>query len=248
MNAMNLACQPLFCYKQIMVRPRNRSHAKEIKSRRVRKGTLGRFLYLFYGTVMVLSLLTGLVLGGAYFYFTRDLPKISTLEDYRPPIITTVYSDDKRKIAEFFKERRIVIPLSKMPKMLISAFVAAEDSRFFKHEGVDLFSIARAFLRNIEAGTIIQGGSTITQQVAKSFFLSPEKSYPRKVREAILAYRIDKAFSKDEILFLYLNQIYLGHGAYGVEAAAENYFGKSVADLNLAECAMLAGLPQAPSR
>ena len=212
------------------------------------KGTLGRFLYFFYGTVLVLSLLAGLSLGGVYFYFTRDLPKISSLEDYRPPIITTVYSDDKRKIAEFFNERRIVVPLSGMPEMLISAFVAAEDARFYKHEGVDLFSIARAFLKNIEAGSIIQGGSTITQQVAKSFFLSPEKSYARKVREAILAYRIDKAFTKDEILLLYLNQIYLGHGAYGVYAAAENYFGKSVADLNLAECAMLAGLPQAPSR
>ncbi len=230
-----------------MVRSRSGSHVKEIKSRRGRKGTLGRFLYLIYGAVMVLSLLAGLFLGGIYFYFTRDLPRISSLEDYRPPIITTVYSDDNRKVAEFFKERRIVVPLSEMPTMLISAFVAAEDARFFKHEGVDLFSIARAFLKNIKAGTIIQGGSTITQQVAKSFFLSPQKSYARKVREAIIAYRIDKAFTKDEILFLYLNQIYLGHGAYGVEAAAENYFGKSVADLNLAECAMLAGLPQAPS-
>ncbi|MBW1678180.1 MAG: penicillin-binding protein 1A [Deltaproteobacteria bacterium] len=231
-----------------MTYSRKRSRVKEIRSRRGRKGTLGRFVYLFYGTVMVLSLLTGLFLGGTYFYFTRDLPKIASLKDYRPPIITTVYSDDDRKIAEFFKERRIVVPLSKMPKMLISAFVAAEDSRFFQHEGIDLFSIARAFFKNIEAGTIIQGGSTITQQVAKSFFLSPEKSYSRKVREAILAYRIDKTFTKDEILFLYLNQIYLGHGAYGVEAAAGNYFGKSAVDLNLAECAMLAGLPQAPSR
>ena len=231
-----------------MISSRTRSHAKEIKSRRGRKGILGRFVYLFYGTAMVLSLLTGLFLGGVYFYFTRDLPRISSLKDYRPPIITTVYSDDNRKVAEFFNERRVVVPLSKMPKMLVNAFVAAEDSRFFQHEGIDLFSIVRAFFKNIEAGAIIQGGSTITQQVAKSFFLSPEKSYPRKVREAILAYRIDKAFTKDEILFLYLNQIYLGHGAYGVQAAAENYFGKSAADLNLAECAMLAGLPQAPSR
>lgn len=231
-----------------MIYSRKRSRVKEIRSKRGRKGTLGRFLYLLYGTVMVLSLLTGLFLGGTYFYFTRDLPKIASLRDYRPHIITTVYSDDNRKIAEFFKERRIVVPLSKMPKMLISAFVAAEDSRFFQHEGIDLFSIARAFFKNIKAGTIIQGGSTITQQVAKSFFLSPEKSYSRKVREAILAYRIDKAFTKDEILFLYLNQIYLGHGAYGLEAAAGNYFGKSAVDLNLAECAMLAGLPQAPSR
>ncbi len=185
---------------------------------------------------------------GVYFYVSRNLPKISSLKDYRPPIITTVYSDDNRKIGEFFKERRIVIPLSQMPDMLKKAFVAAEDSRFYKHQGIDILSIIRAFYKNIEAGTIVQGGSTITQQVTKSFFLTPERSYIRKIKEAILAYRIDKKFSKDEILFLYLNQIYLGHGAYGVEAASENYFGKSAKDLNLAECAILAGLPQAPSR
>jgi penicillin-binding protein 1A len=170
------------------------------------------------------------------------------LNDYRPPVITAVYSDDNRKIAEFFKERRIVLPLSNMPDMLKKAFVAAEDSRFYKHKGIDILSIFRAFYKNIEAGAIVQGGSTITQQVTKSFLLTPEKSYTRKIKEAILAYRIDKRFSKEEILFLYLNQIYLGHGAYGVEAASENYFGKSAHELNLAECAILAGLPQAPSR
>ena len=130
--------------------------------------------------------------------------------------------------------------------MLKQAFVAAEDSRFFKHHGVDYFSIIRAFLKNIEAETIVQGGSTITQQVTKAFFLTPERSYTRKIKEAILSYRIDHAFEKEEILFLYLNQIYLGYGAYGVQAAAENYFGKSVSELNLAECAILAGLPKAP--
>jgi penicillin-binding protein 1A len=135
-----------------------------------------------------------------------------------------------------------------MPEMLKKAFIAAEDARFYKHKGIDLLSIVRAFFKNIEAGAIVQGGSTITQQVTKSFFLTPEKSYSRKIKEAILAYRIDKKFAKNEILFLYLNQIYLGHGAYGVEAASENYFGKSAQELNLAECAILAGLPQAPSR
>ncbi len=135
-----------------------------------------------------------------------------------------------------------------MPPALINAFIAAEDSRFYKHKGIDFYSIIRAFFKNLEAGTIVQGGSTITQQVTKSFLLSPERSYTRKLKEAILAYRIDKAFNKKEILFLYLNQIYLGHGAYGVEAAAENYFGKSVKEMNLAECAILAGLPQAPSK
>jgi penicillin-binding protein 1A len=219
-----------------------------MKSRQGKKGTLRRLLYIFYATVAFLCVAAGLLAGGAYFYFIKDLPKTSSLEDYRPPIVTTVYSDDHRKIAEFYKERRIVVPLSKMPRILTDAFVAAEDARFYKHKGIDFFSMVRALVKNIEAGTIIQGGSTITQQVAKSFFLSPEKSYSRKGREAILAYRIDKALSKEHILYLYLNQIYLGHGAHGVGAAAENYFGKSVSDLNLAECALLAGLPQAPSR
>ena len=243
-----LASQTNFCYKGPMVRSKSRSQGIITKSERAKKRTVGKLLYLFYGTVAVICIAVGLFVGGAYFYFIKDLPKISSLKDYRPPIVSTVYSDDNRKIAEFYKERRIVVPLSKMPGMLIDAFVAAEDARFYKHEGVDFFSMVRAFLKNIEAGTIIQGGSTITQQVAKSFFLSSEKSYSRKAREAILAYRIDKALTKEEILFLYLNQIYLGHGAYGVEAAAENYFGKSVSELNLAECSLLAGLPQAPSR
>ena len=190
----------------------------------------------------------GFTITGVYFYLSKSLPKISSLTDYRPPIITTVFSDDNKKIAEFYKERRVVVPMSDMPQMLVNAFIAAEDSRFLKHKGIDFFSIVRAFLKNIEAGTFVQGGSTITQQVTKSFLLTPEKSYTRKMKEVILAYRIDKTFTKKEILFLYLNQIYLGHGAYGVEAASENYFGKSAKELNLAECAVLAGLPQAPSR
>ena len=183
-----------------------------------------------------------------YYSISKDLPKITSLSDYHPSIITSVYSDDNRKIAEFFKERRIVMPLSQMPSMLVDAFVAAEDARFYKHQGIDFISIIRAFFKNLEAGHIVQGGSTITQQVTKSFLLTPERSYKRKLKEAILAYRIDKKISKEDVLYLYLNQIYLGHGAYGVQAASENYFGKSVNDLNLAECSMLAGLPQAPSK
>ena len=183
-----------------------------------------------------------------FFYLSQDLPQINTLNDYRPATVTNVFSDDGRKIGEFYKERRIVIPLSDMPDNLINAFVAAEDSRFREHPGIDIKSIIRAFIKNFKAGTIVQGGSTITQQVTKSFLLSPEKTYERKLKEVILAYKIEKKLSKDEILFLYLNQIYLGHGAHGVEAASENYFGKHAKDLTLAECAMLAGLPQAPSR
>jgi penicillin-binding protein 1A len=218
------------------------------RAKRKKKGFF-RKLFLWSFILGFILILCGAVAGVATFYYlSQDLPKITSLTDYRPSIITTVYSDDGQKIAEFFKERRIVVPLAEMPQMLLNAFIAAEDARFYKHKGIDVYSIVRAFFKNIEAGTIVQGGSTITQQVTKSFFLTPERSYTRKLKEAILAYRIDKTFNKNEILYLYLNQIYLGHGAYGVGAAAGNYFGKSVKDLNLAECAMLAGLPQAPSK
>jgi penicillin-binding protein 1A len=225
--------------------------ANEIRKNRSRKHQKGLFVkilkFLFLLTISAV-IIGAAVAGVVYYHLSDDLPKITSLTDYHPSIITTVYSDDNRKIAEFYKERRIVVPLEKIPLQLQQAFIAAEDARFYKHRGIDIFSIVRAFIKNIEAGTIVQGGSTITQQVTKSFLLTPERSYERKIKEAILAYRIDKVFTKEEILFLYLNQIYLGHGAYGVEAAAENYFGKSVNELSLAECAILAGLPQAPSR
>jgi penicillin-binding protein 1A len=221
---------------------------EETAPRPKRRSLFRRLITWLFLTTLVAVVLGGGIIAGVFVYLSRDLPKITSLADYRPPVITTVYSDDNRKIGEFYNERRIVIPLAQMPPQLLEAFVAAEDDRFFQHRGVDLLSIIRAFFKNLEAGKIVQGGSTITQQVTKSFLLTPERSYRRKIREAILAYRIEKAFTKEEILYLYLNQIYLGHGAYGVQAAAENYFGKSAASMNLAECAMLAGLPQAPSR
>ncbi len=228
----------------------NKSAAQIRKKRASKKkpSFLSRLIHLFVWLTLIAVIAGILMVVGVFIYLGQDLPRISTLNDYRPPTITAVYSDDNRKIGEFYKERRIIVPLEQMPVKLKQAFVAAEDARFYQHQGIDIMSIARAFFKNLEAGTIVQGGSTITQQVTKSFLLTPERSYTRKVREAILAYRIDKTFSKDEILYLYLNQIYLGHGAYGVEAASENYFGKSAKDMNLAECAMLAGLPQAPSR
>lgn len=147
-----------------------------------------------------------------------------------------------------FTENRTVVPLKSMAPHLAEAFVAAEDGRFFEHPGLDLVSVLRALVNNIRTGEKSQGGSTITQQVAKSLLLSPEKTYIRKFKEAILAYKIDKVMTKKEILYIYLNQIYLGEGAYGVEAAAQKYFGKSASELSLGECALLAGLPQAPSR
>jgi penicillin-binding protein 1A len=231
-----------------MSKQKLKSEIKKNHARREKRGFFKSLVLWFFLLGLLLVICgagAGLVL---YYSISKDLPKITSLADYHPSIITTVYADDNRKIAEFFKERRIVIPLKDMPRTLIDAFVAAEDSRFYKHQGIDFISIVRAFVKNLEAGTIVQGGSTITQQVTKSFLLTPERSYKRKLREAILAYRIDKAFSKEDILYLYLNQIYLGHGAYGVQAASENYFGKSVKDLNLAECTILAGLPQAPSK
>jgi len=222
---------------------------KQAQARRPKKsGLFKRFILFPLLFLLGVGLIGGLGLVAGYLYINEDLPKINSLMDYRPPIISKVFADDGRVIAEFFKERRIVVPLSEVSPTLVNAFVAAEDSRFFKHQGFDLVSILRAFIKNLEAGAIKQGGSTITQQVTRSFLLTPERSYIRKIKELILSYRIEKAFTKEEILFLYLNQIYLGHGAYGVEAAADNYFGKRVKDLSLAECAVLAGLPQAPSR
>ena len=203
--------------------------------------------------LLALAMLIGAVVGlsalaGAYVYVSASLPKFDTLKDYQPPAITRVYSDDGQVIAEFYKERRIVVPVERMPEQLIQAFVAAEDANFFTHSGIDLVSIFRAALKNIKAGGIVQGGSTITQQVAKSLLLTPERKFSRKFKEAILAWRMEQRFSKRQILYLYLNQIYLGHGAYGVQAAAENYFDTDVDKLTLAQCSILAGLPQAPSR
>ncbi len=188
---------------------------------------------------------------GAYFAYlwSSNLPYVGSVKDYRPPVITMIYSEDGQVIGRLWEEKRIVVPVSQLPKHLIDAFIAAEDSRFFEHQGVDVQGIVRAFLKNLSAGKVEQGGSTITQQVTKSLILkNVQKTYRRKVREAILSVQLEKSFSKEHILFLYLNQIYLGQGAYGVEAASQTYFHKSAKDLNLSEAALLAGLPQAPAR
>ncbi|GAB6061800.1 penicillin-binding protein 1A [Deferrisoma palaeochoriense] len=192
------------------------------------------------------------ILGGAAGLFLRqvltDLPDATSLRRYRPPLTTTVWSRDGVLLAEFYQERRKLVQVEDLPPHVVRAFLAAEDSSFYSHEGVDLPGILRAAWTNLRAGRVVQGGSTITQQVAKSLLLSPERSLQRKIREAVLAVRIERDLTKDEILRLYLNQIYLGHGAYGVESAAEVYFGISAKELSLAQAALLAGLPQAPSR
>jgi penicillin-binding protein 1A len=204
------------------------------------------FLLLFAFFVVLL----GLGAGGALWYiWSANLPYIGSIREYNPAIITEVYSEEGEVIGRFWEEKRIVMPLEHFPDRLVQAFISAEDARFYEHEGVDLLSILRAFIRNMTARRIEQGGSTITQQVVKALLLeNPEKTYERKVREATLSLQIEKEFSKQHILFLYLNEIYLGHGAYGVESAARTYFNKSASDLDLAESAMLAGLTQAPSR
>ncbi len=212
------------------------------------KQNLKPLLKYFLVALLAMPFLGFGCLVGAYFYVSSILPKVETLSDYQPPLITRIYADDGSIIAEYSRERRILVPFEKIPKQLVQAFVAAEDAGFFKHEGIDFVSILRAALKNLQAGGISQGGSTITQQVAKQLLLTPERSFSRKFKEAILARRMEKTLTKEEILYLYLNQIYLGHRAYGVEAAAENYFDKNVEQLTLAECAILAGLPQAPSR
>ena len=181
--------------------------------------------------------------------FLIDLPDLRTLEDYRPDLTSTVLDRNGIPIGELYEYRRRVISLSEVPERVIQAFLAAEDDTFYQHSGVDYLSIARAAWANLRAGgEPRQGGSTITQQMVKQLLLSPERTYRRKIRELILARRIEARFSKEEILFLYLNQIYFGSGAYGISEAAYTYFGKKVAELSASEAAFLAGLPKAPGR
>ncbi len=203
-----------------------------------------RALFLLSAAAAVAAPLFG---AGVYVYYSRDLPEVHRIADYRPPTVSSFFAADGRLLGEFTVERRVVVPIEAMPRHLIEAFLAAEDKRFFEHGGIDYISTARAVLANYRAGETTQGASTITQQLCKTL-VGNEKSYTRKIREAILARRTEAVLTKLEILHLYLNQVYLGHGAYGVQAAAQNYFRKDVGDLTLAESAMLAGLPPQPGR
>jgi penicillin-binding protein 1A len=205
-----------------------------------------KIIAMLFGLIVLILVVT---IGGTitYYALTIDLPGIDALKDYRPSIASSVYDDNNELIDEFFLEDRKVVKIAEIPKVVQYAFVAAEDSRFYLHQGFDIQSIFRAMFKNFEAGHIVQGGSTITQQVTKLMYLTPEKKYIRKVKEAILSYKIDKYLTKDEILNLYLNQIYLGHGAYGIESASLVYFGKSAKELTLPEAALLAGMPKAPN-
>lgn len=198
------------------------------------------------GALGVLALGFG-VAGGTVWYLLQDLPPLTGLRDYQPSLVTRVYSADKQIIGQFFVERRILVPLAQIPKHMVDAVVAVEDARFFEHQGLDYVGIARALVTNFLSGRIKQGASTITQQLARSLFLSPKRDLDRKLREALLALKIEQVLGKDQILELYLNQIYFGHGAYGVQAAAQTYFGKEVGEVTLPEAAFLVGLPKGPS-
>jgi penicillin-binding protein 1A len=190
-------------------------------------------------------ILCGLGLGVLYAYL-RELPDLSLLQN-EPSQSTRIYDVNGQLVSQLCLEQRTLIPLSRVPQALQEAVLATEDVRFYKHWGIDFLGIFRAFLMNIRAGRVVEGGSTITKQLARNLFLTREQTIARKAREALLSLQIERNFTKKQILEMYLNQIYFGQGAYGVESAARTYFGKPAEELSLAECAMLAGMPKAPS-
>ena len=212
-----------------------------------------RFLIRFLGFLFAAGSLVFLVavaaVAGLLYHFSKDLPDYSQLQDYEPPVMTRVHAADGELLAEYAKERRLYLPIQAVPKLVINAFISAEDKNFYEHAGLDFNGIARAgwlYLQNLGTNKRPQGASTITQQVAKNFLLTNEVSFARKIKEALLALKIERTYTKDKILELYLNEIYLGFGAYGVAAAALLYFDKPVNELTVAEAAYLAALPKAP--
>ncbi len=217
------------------------------RSRSKKRGKKGFTFYVIYAFILsaLLFLISGALL---FFYYSHHLPDYKPLRERNLNAYSIIYSEEDEVVGKFLMDNRIPIPYEGIPKQLVNAFVAAEDAEFFQHKGVDYKGILRAMFKNLLAGRIVQGGSTITQQVTKTFFLTPKRSYFRKLKEVAYAFGLERNLSKEEILTLYLNNIYLGNGAYGVEAASESYFNKRVEQLNLAEMAMMAGLVKAPSR
>jgi penicillin-binding protein 1A len=213
-----------------------------------------RLLLRFFGFLFAVGTVVFLVgVAGAaalFWHFSRDLPDYSQLKDYEPPVMTRIHAADGSLLAEYARERRLYLPIQAIPKLVTNAFISAEDKNFYEHGGLDFSGIARAaffYAQNYGSNRRPQGASTITQQVAKNFLLTNEVSFQRKIKEALLALRIERTYSKDKILELYLNEIYLGMGAYGIAAASLLYFDKSVHELSIAEAAYLAGLPKAPN-
>jgi penicillin-binding protein 1A len=218
------------------------------------EGTGMRLILRFFGFLFAFGTIVFLVAIGAaaglVWHFSKDLPDYSQLQDYEPPVMTRVHASDGALLAEYARERRLYLPIQAVPKLVINAFVSAEDKNFWEHGGLDFSGIARAgvaYLQNFGRNRRPQGASTITQQVAKNFLLTNEVSFQRKIKEALLALKIERTYSKDKILELYLNEIYLGLGSYGVAAASLLYFDKSVHELTISEAAYLAALPKGPS-
>jgi penicillin-binding protein 1A len=212
--------------------------------------SITRTLGFWFSILMVGVILAGLFVLPVFMYFSKDLPDYNQLAEYDPPTISRVYSGDGELMVELAKERRIFRKIEEIPQLVVDAFLAAEDQNYYDHPGIDVTSILRAAFQNasnVGSDKNPVGGSTITQQVVKNFLLTNERSFSRKIKEAILAYRINKVYTKDRILELYLNQIYLGNGSYGVTSAALNYFNKDLDDVTLEEAALLAALPKAPS-
>ena len=203
-----------------------------------------RMLFTLAGVLTVLGAGTVVLV---FWWASQDLPSLESLSQYQPSQVSRVYSDDRQVVGQFYVERRLKAQLADVPPVLTQAVIAVEDARFFEHPGLDFIGIARAVWTNLRRGGKVEGASTITQQLARSLFLSAERTYGRKIRELILAYKMELILSKEEILELYLNQIYFGQGAYGVVAAAQTYFGKSLSELTLGEAALLAGLPKSPN-
>lgn len=198
--------------------------------------------------IVGVALFGAVIAAGMLFYLSSNLPQLVTVQDYKPLLVSEVFDANGEKIGEFYNQKRIVTPYEQIPEKLVLAFVAAEDETFFHHSGINYIAIVRAAIANLKAGRKVQGGSTITQQVARSLLLTPEKTYTRKIKEVLLSYKMESNLSKQDIMYLYLNQIYLGEGSYGVAAASKIYYRKDLKSLKLAEMAVLAGLPQAPSR
>src|SRR5207253_9832653 len=211
---------------------------------------LVRFIGFLFAAGTVLFLVGVAATAGMIWHYSKDLPDYSQLRDYEPPVMTRVHAADGSLLAEYARERRLYLPIQAVPKLVVNAFIAAEDKNFYEHGGLDFGGIMRAgliFVQNYGSSRRPQGASTITQQVAKNFLLTNEVSFERKAKEALLALRIERTYSKEKILELYLNEIYLGVGAYGVAAASLLYFDKSVHELTIAEAAYLAGLPKGPN-
>lgn len=249
-NELRAPKRPSFNGKAEKKKPAQADKPPKAEKPKKESGWMSR-IFMAILSIGALGLIGGVgMVFAALYYFGHDLPDYRQLEKYRPPIVTRAYASDGRLLAEFASEKRVFVPVSTVPKRVIGAFLSAEDKNFYKHPGIDAMGILRAGVSNLKnrgSGARLKGASTITQQVAKNFLLTNEVSFTRKIKEAILSFRIEQTLTKDQILELYLNEIFLGARSYGVAAASLEYFNKPLEELNIEEAAYLAALPKAPS-